>query len=44
MAEKIKEYLSTNNTYFVVVGAAHLVGDKGIAKLMEKAGCSVRKF
>ena len=44
MAEKIKGYLSTDDTYFVVVGAAHLVGGKGIVSLLEKAGYPVRKF
>jgi uncharacterized protein YbaP (TraB family) len=44
MAAKIREYLSDDKTYFVVVGAAHLVGDQGLVKLMEKEGYRVRKF
>jgi len=44
MAAKIREYLSNDKTYFVVVGAAHLVGDQGLVKLMEKEGYRVRKF
>lgn len=44
MASKIREYLSNDNTYFVVVGAAHLVGDQGLVKLMEGAGYKVRKY
>ena len=44
MAEKIRGYLSDNKTYFLVVGAAHLVGDRGLVKLIEKAGYKVRKF
>ena len=44
MVTKIREYLSNDKTYFVVVGAAHLIGDQGIVKLIEKAGFNVRKF
>jgi hypothetical protein len=35
MANKIKEYLETNKSYFIVVGAAHLVGNQGVVKLLE---------
>jgi len=35
MAKKIEQFLKTGKTYFVVVGAAHLIGDKGILKLLE---------
>jgi hypothetical protein len=38
MAEKIKAYLRSTKSYFVVVGAGHLVGDKGIVTLLKKAG------
>lgn len=44
MAQKIREYLASDKTYFVVVGAAHLVGDQGLVRLMESAGYNVRKF
>lgn len=44
MSIKIREYLNGDKTYFVVVGAAHLVGDQGIVKLMENAGYKIRKF
>ncbi len=37
MAEKIDEWLGTKETYFVVVGAAHLVGSKGIVELLKKS-------
>jgi len=43
MAEKIQTYLGSDRTYFVVVGAGHLVGDRSIVKYLEKAGYSVRK-
>jgi uncharacterized protein YbaP (TraB family) len=44
MAEKIRGYLSTDQTYFVVVGTAHLIGNRGIIKYIEDAGYPVRKF
>ncbi len=37
MAEKIKDYLLTDKTYFVVVGAAHVVGSRGIVELIKKS-------
>ncbi len=36
MAGKIKQFLKTGKTYFVVVGAAHLIGDKGVVNLLRK--------
>ena len=35
MAKKIEQFLKTGKTYFVVVGAAHIIGDKGVLKLLE---------
>jgi len=35
MVEKIEDYLKTKDAHFVVVGAGHLVGEKGIVKLLE---------
>jgi uncharacterized protein YbaP (TraB family) len=32
MTEKIERFLDTSKTYFVAVGAAHLVGDRGIIR------------
>jgi len=43
MANKLKEYFNDNKTVFYMVGAAHLVGDKGIAKLLENDGYKVTK-
>ena len=40
MASKIEGYLKTKETYFVVVGAGHLVGDKGIIKMLKERGYS----
>ncbi len=36
MADKIVQFLKTSKTYFVVVGAAHLTGEKGVVKLLQK--------
>ena len=38
MYDKIKEYMSSDSKYFVIVGAAHLLGDTGIIELLKKDG------
>ena len=38
MAEKIEGYLKGKEEVFVVVGAAHLIGEKGILKLLGDKG------
>ena len=38
MSEKIARYLNTEESYFVLVGAAHLAGSNSIIKLLEKNG------
>lgn len=35
MEKKIEEYLDSGKSYFVVVGAGHLVGDRGIIKMLK---------
>jgi uncharacterized protein YbaP (TraB family) len=35
MVSKIEEFLKTKGTYFVVVGAGHLVGKKGIIEMLK---------
>ncbi len=44
MAKKIQQYLTTNNSYFVVVGAGHLIGAKGIVTLLNNNGHKVSRF
>jgi uncharacterized protein YbaP (TraB family) len=43
MAKKIGEYLKTKDVHFVVVGSAHLIGEKGIVRLLEKDGFKVEQ-
>jgi hypothetical protein len=38
MARTIQAYLASDQTYFVLVGAAHTVGPRGIVALLESAG------
>ena len=44
MVAKIDGYLKTREIYFVVVGAGHLVGDKGIVKMLKERGYSVEQL
>ena len=41
MAKQMEQYLNTPYTYFVVVGAGHLVGDHGIVKLFQAKGYKI---
>jgi len=43
MAEKIDGYLKTNDSYFVVAGQAHFIGDDSVVKLLEKKGYTVTR-
>src|SRR6185295_17006099 len=43
MAKKVGEYLKSKDVHFVVVGAAHLVGETGVVKLLEKQGFKVEQ-
>jgi uncharacterized protein YbaP (TraB family) len=44
MAEKIEGYLRTKGNYFVIIGAAHLVGEKGIIEILRGKGYRVVQF
>ncbi len=44
MVSHIEFYLKTNGTYFVVVGAGHLIGEKGIVELLKKRGYRVEQL
>jgi uncharacterized protein YbaP (TraB family) len=44
MAEKIEGFLASNETYFVVVGAGHLVGGNGLVNLLSEKGYAVEQL
>ncbi len=44
MANKINSYLVDGGTFYVVVGAAHLCGDKSIIELLEDMGYTVNQL
>lgn len=44
MVSKIDYYLQTHGIYFVVVGAAHLIGNQGIVKLLQEKGYRVKQY
>lgn len=41
MANKIDEYLKTNDSYFVVAGLDHFLGDDSVVKLLENKGYTI---
>ncbi len=43
MASKIEEYLKEKGQFFVVVGAGHLVGEKGIVERLRRKGFTVEQ-
>ena len=43
MVGKMEEYLKGKEPVFVVVGAAHIIGNKGIAKLLRDKGYKVEQ-
>jgi len=43
MTEKVTGFLKTKGTSFVVVGAAHVIGQKGIANLLQQQGYKVER-
>lgn len=43
MVEKIEQYLRDDETYFVVVGAAHIIGENGIINLLANEGYTVEQ-
>ena len=44
MTRSIKSYLKQKGKYFVVVGAGHLIGDKGIVQLLKNAGYRITRL
>jgi uncharacterized protein YbaP (TraB family) len=41
MTQKIEEFLQTDKTYFVAVGAGHLVGERGIVQQLRDKNYTV---
>ena len=44
MAINIEQMLNGNSNYFVVVGAGHLLGKKGIVSLLKKKGLNIKRL
>jgi hypothetical protein len=44
MVSKVEGYLKTAETHFVIIGAGHLVGDRGIIEMLRKRGYSVEQM
>jgi uncharacterized protein YbaP (TraB family) len=44
MTASIKGYLDTKGSYFVVIGAGHFLGERGIVRSLEKAGYRVKRL
>ncbi len=41
MASRIEDFLKIRETHFVIVGAGHLVGERGIIEILKKKGYQV---
>jgi uncharacterized protein YbaP (TraB family) len=44
MASRIEDFLKTKKTYFVIVGAGHLVGSRGIVEILKGKGFLVEQL
>ena len=44
MASKIEDFLRTRETIFVIVGAGHLVGDRGIIETLKRRGYLIEQL
>jgi len=44
ITSKIEGFLKTKGTYFVVVGAAHLLGERGIIRLLKEKGYAIEQL
>ena len=44
MSERIKTFLESKGTYFVVIGAGHLVGERGIPQLLTEVGYRIERL
>ena len=44
MTLRIEEFLNSNESYFVIVGAGHLIGDRGIVEILKRKGFVVEQL
>ncbi|PIV24832.1 MAG: hypothetical protein COS40_01015 [Deltaproteobacteria bacterium CG03_land_8_20_14_0_80_45_14] len=44
MVLKIEDFLETKETYFIIVGAGHLVGNQGIIEILRGKGYIVEQL
>ncbi len=44
MASKIRKFMNEKGTYFIIVGAGHLTGSKGIIELLRHGGFAVEQM
>ena len=44
MAEKIEGLMLDDQVYFIVIGAAHLVGEEGLLSILEERGYEVNQL
>jgi uncharacterized protein YbaP (TraB family) len=44
MAEKVMNWLKSEKTCFIVVGAGHLIGKNGMIKLLSNQGIRVKQI
>ncbi|PIQ89132.1 MAG: hypothetical protein COV72_04905 [Candidatus Omnitrophica bacterium CG11_big_fil_rev_8_21_14_0_20_42_13] len=44
MAEKIAGFLNSGRTYFIIVGAAHLIGREGIIQILKDKGYDIKQI
>jgi uncharacterized protein YbaP (TraB family) len=44
MARRIQDFLKSDQTYFVVVGAGHMVGEQGLVALLQRRGYTVTQL
>lgn len=44
MMEKITSYLKSGKKYFIIIGAAHMIGKKGIVQLLKEKGFTVTQM
>ena len=43
MAAKVEDYLKSGEPHFVIMGAAHLLGERGVVELLRKKGLKVEQ-